>query len=54
VEIPIAFVDRVRGTSKMSNHIVIEALGLVTWWAVRDRVLAGWAPSRGGYGRGRA
>jgi len=39
VEVPIAFVDRVRGTSKMSNRIVIEALILVTGWAVRDRVL---------------
>jgi len=41
VEVPIAFVDRVRGTSKMSSRIVVEALGLVTWWAVRDR-LFGW------------
>jgi dolichol-phosphate mannosyltransferase len=39
VERPIAFVDRVRGTSKMSSHIVVEALWLVTWWALRDRVL---------------
>jgi dolichol-phosphate mannosyltransferase len=39
VEVPIAFVDRLRGTSKMSNRIVTEALALVTWWAVRDRVL---------------
>jgi dolichol-phosphate mannosyltransferase len=39
VEVPISFVDRVRGTSKMSGRIVVEALGLVTWWAVRDRVL---------------
>jgi glycosyltransferase involved in cell wall biosynthesis len=38
VEVPIAFVDRVRGRSKMSNRIVIEALVLVTKWAVRDRV----------------
>ena len=39
VERPIAFVDRVRGTSKMSSHIVVEALWLVTWWSLRDRVL---------------
>jgi glycosyltransferase involved in cell wall biosynthesis len=39
VEVPIAFVDRVRGTSKMSNRIVVEALVLVTSWALRDRVL---------------
>jgi len=37
-ERPIAFVDRVRGTSKMSSHIVVEALLLVTWWSLRDRV----------------
>lgn len=39
VEVPIAFVDRVRGTSKMSGRIVGEALVLVTWWGMRDRVL---------------
>ncbi len=39
VEVPIAFTDRVRGTSKMSGRIVVEAMLLVTWWAVRDRVL---------------
>ncbi len=39
VEIPISFVDRVRGTSKMSGRIVYEAVGLVTWWGLRDRVL---------------
>jgi dolichol-phosphate mannosyltransferase len=39
VEVPISFTDRVRGTSKMSSRIVFEALGLVTWWAVRDRIL---------------
>ena len=38
VERPIAFVDRVRGTSKMSSHIVVEALLLVTWWSLRDRL----------------
>lgn len=37
-ELPIAFVDRVRGKSKMSPRIVIEALVLVTWWGVRDRL----------------
>ena len=39
VEVPISFTDRVRGESKMSGRIVIEALVLVTWWAIRDRVL---------------
>lgn len=36
-EVPICFVDRRRGTSKMSTTILIEAFLLVTWWAVRDR-----------------
>jgi dolichol-phosphate mannosyltransferase len=39
VEVPVKFVDRVRGTSKMSSAIVVEAMGLVTWWGIRDRVL---------------
>lgn len=39
VEVPITFADRVRGTSKMSGRIVVEAMALVTWWGLRDRVL---------------
>jgi len=46
VEVPIRFVDRVDGESKMSTFIVVEALGLVTWWGLlrlvdrgRSRVL---------------
>ena len=39
VEIPISFTDRIRGESKMSSRIVVEALVLVTWWAIRDRIL---------------
>ncbi|MBV8305563.1 MAG: dolichol-phosphate mannosyltransferase, partial [Acidimicrobiia bacterium] len=31
--------DRVRGTSKMSTNIVVEAIALVTWWGLRDRVM---------------
>ncbi len=38
VEVPIEFRDRVLGTSKMSFRIIAEALALVTWWGVRDRV----------------
>jgi dolichol-phosphate mannosyltransferase len=38
VEVPITFVDRRFGTSKMHLGIVWEALGLVTWWAARDRL----------------
>ena len=37
VELPIEFVDRERGASKMSSRIIVEALLLVTWWGVRDR-----------------
>ena len=33
-EVPIRFVDRVEGKSKMSAHIVVEALALVTWWGL--------------------
>ena len=39
VEVPITFNDRVRGVSKMSWHIIGEAMSLVAWWALRDRVL---------------
>ena len=39
VEVPITFNDRVRGESKMSWHIIGEAMSLVTWWGCRDRVL---------------
>jgi dolichol-phosphate mannosyltransferase len=35
VEVPIRFVDRVEGESKMSMIIVVEALGLVTWWGLK-------------------
>jgi dolichol-phosphate mannosyltransferase len=38
VEVPITFVDRVEGSSKMSGRIVAEALALVTMWGVRDVV----------------
>jgi dolichol-phosphate mannosyltransferase len=38
-EIPIEFVERTRGTSKMSLRITVEALGLVTAWALHDRLL---------------
>lgn len=37
-ELPITFVDRGRGVSKMSMRIVGEALVLTTWWGLRDRV----------------
>jgi dolichol-phosphate mannosyltransferase len=34
IEVPISFVDREAGESKMSSFIVVEALGLVTWWGM--------------------
>jgi dolichol-phosphate mannosyltransferase len=37
VEVPITFVERERGNSKMSSAIVREALWRVTIWGVRDR-----------------
>jgi len=36
-ETPITFVDRQFGTSKMSRHIIIESMMLVTRWGVSDR-----------------
>jgi dolichol-phosphate mannosyltransferase len=37
VEVPITFVERERGESKMSRAIVAEALWRVTWWGVSSR-----------------
>ena len=34
-EVPIRFVDRALGTSKMSTFTVVEALVLVTWWGLQ-------------------
>ncbi len=36
VEVPITFVERERGESKMSRAIVVEALWRVTWWGLRS------------------
>jgi dolichol-phosphate mannosyltransferase len=38
VEVPITFVERERGDSKMSRDILVEALWRVTAWGVRSRV----------------
>ena len=41
VEIPIVFTDRTLGESKMSGHIVREAVGMVwrlRWWAMTGRL----------------
>ena len=37
VEVPITFVERERGESKMSRAIVLEALWRVSWWGVTSR-----------------
>ena len=39
VEVPIEFVERVNGVSKMSQAIVIEALTRVTIWGFKNRIL---------------
>ncbi len=38
LEIPITFVERINGVSKMSRSIVIEALIKVTGWAIESRL----------------
>jgi dolichol-phosphate mannosyltransferase len=38
VELPIRFTERTQGRSKMSTRIVVEALVLVTWWGLQDRL----------------
>lgn len=45
-EVPIRFVDRALGTSKMSTYTVAEALLLVSWWGAQ-RVLSKAAGSIG-------
>ena len=47
VELPIEFVDREKGTSKMSFRIIAEALALVSWWGLRDRLRhrGSWTPA---------
>jgi hypothetical protein len=40
VEIPIEFRERASGESKMSRRIVVEAMALVTGWALRDVMTA--------------
>lgn len=42
-EVPITFVERVHGSSKMSKAIVAEAFWRVAWWGVSDR----WQSLRG-------
>ncbi|MDB5218195.1 MAG: Dolichol-phosphate mannosyltransferase [Myxococcaceae bacterium] len=39
VEVPIVFVDRTLGRSKMSRRIFVEAMGVV--WKLRAEALSG-------------
>lgn len=47
-EVPIDFIEREHGVSKMSRKIVAEALLLTTVWGVRDRVRGGLRVGSGG------
>jgi dolichol-phosphate mannosyltransferase len=38
VEVPITFVERSRGASKMTGAIVVEAMARVTMWGLRTRL----------------
>jgi len=38
-EVPVTFVDRVRGQSKLSLSVAVEELALATGWGLRDLVL---------------
>jgi hypothetical protein len=38
IEVPISFKDRLRGESKMSSAIVVEALAMVTKWALERQL----------------
>lgn len=42
-EVPIEFVERVRGESKMSGQVAIESLKRITAWGIRER----WAKVKG-------
>jgi dolichol-phosphate mannosyltransferase len=44
VEVPIRFIDRAEGTSKMSSFVVLEALALVTAWGYQERTGSGGMP----------
>jgi dolichol-phosphate mannosyltransferase len=46
VEVPITFVERERGESKMSRAIVVEALWRVTVWGLSSRRSKGRTPTR--------
>lgn len=43
-EVPIEFVERVQGESKMSGQVALESLKRITAWGLRER----WEQARGG------
>jgi dolichol-phosphate mannosyltransferase len=54
VEVPIQFVERVQGDSKMSRHVATESLKRITRWAISERhrrISAALRRSRCGRGR---
>jgi apolipoprotein N-acyltransferase len=36
-EVPIEFIERERGDSKMSSSVAIESLQRITWWGLKER-----------------
>jgi dolichol-phosphate mannosyltransferase len=36
-EVPIEFIERVRGDSKMSGAVATESLKRITWWGIKER-----------------
>lgn len=55
VEVPIEFVERERGESKMSRAVAVESLRRITWWGLRERRhrLRAWWRRSGGSQRNR-
>ena len=47
VEVPITFVERERGESKMNRAIVLEAVWRVAWWGITSGRSRGVRPTRG-------
>ena len=47
-EVPIEFIERVRGESKMSGQVAVESLRRITAWGLRERreQLVRWRPTR--------
>ena len=51
-EVPIEFVERVRGESKMGPAVAVESLWRITAWGVGERARQVWARVRASRGRG--